>query len=129
MAPRPPGWLGRAPAAPWHASNGLYPHDDLADLSVGLHELDGGRQVVEPEDLVDDRHHPTLLEIRQHVPGEPADRLGALRRGAESVAHTEDREALAVQGFEIERGGHHAVHVAHRRQPTLEGERSDAFGE
>src|SRR5262245_33903340 len=105
--PSPPGRLGHAPAAPWRASNGLHPYDDLADLSVGLHELDGGRQVVEPEDLVDDRHHPPFLEVRQHVPGEPAHRLGALRRSPEPVAHAEDREALAVQGLEIERGGHH----------------------
>src|SRR5207302_8654102 len=78
--------------------------DDLADLRVGLHERDGGRQLVEAEDPVDERPKPPVLEVRQDVARERADGLGALTRRPPPVADAEDREALAMQRLDVQGG-------------------------
>src|SRR4030095_11302240 len=57
-------------------------HDDLADLGVGLHESEGGRQLVEGEDLVDQGAEGTVLQLRHDVADEAAQvslRWAALR--------------------------------------------------
>src|SRR4030095_16658591 len=76
-------------------------HDDLADLGVGLHESEGGRQLVEGEDLVDQGAQGAVLQLRHDVADEAAHGLAALGGIAQSIADAEHGEALAVQRFEI----------------------------
>src|SRR3989454_1479117 len=114
---------------PKSMATALEPHDDLADLGVGLHEREGGRQIGEREDLVDHRPQPAVGQEGQHVLDEAAHGLRPLTGGAEAVAHAEDGQPLAVQRLQIERGAVRAVHVADDGQPPFESQRLDALGE
>src|SRR5712692_6391536 len=93
-------------------------YNDLADLSVGLHELDRRRQILESEHLIDQRTQTPVLQVRQDVPDEAANRLGALGGAAELVAYAEQREAFAVQGLKVERACQHPVEMPHHRKPA-----------
>src|ERR1700694_4104327 len=79
-----------------------HPDHDLADLAVGLHELDGRAEVAEVEHLVHDRMDLAGLEVGHDVADERSDRLRALTRRAEPVADAEHGQAVAVQRFEID---------------------------
>src|SRR5512132_4048530 len=92
------------------------PDHDLADLAVRLHELDGGAEIAEVEHLVHDRMDLAGLEVGHDVTDEAAHGLRALARGAKAVAHAEDGQAVAVQGFEIDGRAELAVHVPDRGQ-------------
>src|SRR5712692_11962194 len=105
------------------------PDHDLADLAVGLHELDGPAEVAELEDLVDDRVNLAGLEVGHDVADEAPHGLRALRRRAEPVADAEDGQAVAMQRFEIDGRAELAIHVPDRRQPSLVAERPETFGE
>ena len=53
----------------------------------------------------------------------------ALRLAAQLVGDAEQRQALRMQGVEVDLGVHHAVDVADRREPALEGEGANVLGE
>src|SRR5712692_5310660 len=105
------------------------PDHDLADLAVGLHELDGPAEVAELEDLVDDRVNLAGLEVGHDVADEASHGLRALPRRTEPVADAEDGQAVAMQRLEIDGRAELPVHVSHRGQPPFVAERPETFGE
>src|SRR5712692_9792124 len=99
-----------------------HPNHELADLAVGLHELDGRAEVAEVEHLVHDRVDLAGLEVRHDVADERAHGLRALPRRAGPVADAEHGQAVSVQRFEIDGRAELAIHVPDRRQPALVAE-------
>jgi hypothetical protein len=59
--------------------------------------------------------------VRQDVGDEAAHADRALLRGAQSVGHPEQRQALGVQRLEVDLGLQHVVDVADRGVPAFVG--------
>ena len=98
-------------------------------MAGGFHACLGFLQLREVDDLVDLRLDASGGDMGQHLRDEPRHGGRSLLLGAQLVGDAEQREPLGMQGLEVDVGVQHAIDIAHRGEPALEGQRADVLGE